>query len=573
MKRVLLLLTISSIVLTFFLFAPYSSHIVRGVPNVVDPLFYAWNLYHNVQSAAHGFKNLLNTNIFYPEGNTLAFSDTLYAQTIFMAPIIVLTRNPVFAENLYILATFPLAALSMFFLCYYLTKHPWASALAGLFYAFSYPRISQIGHMPALSSQWVPLCFLYLIKYIRDGKIINFILMLVWYLLSIASTIYFGVFLIPLLLVVFLFEMVGKPIHKFVHTGKDVFILALPFLVILVVLLFPYLRLRAEYPDIGRSLEDSAELSALPVDYISVLPTSWLGDIGLPVNTNEHPLYPTITVVALAIAAILLADKKHRRELWAFATVAVIAFVLSLGPFAKIPKDTVHFHLMKLPYYYLYKVFPLLASVRVPARLSIFVLLGLSVLSADALSKILTNPKRTGLGILLFLLFLTEIWQIRTPYVAVPLWNDAPEAYHFIDKLPDNTVIAELPVQLESNGLTMSDQLLRTYNELGQQDTYALESYRTYFSAFHRKQMLNGYSGFFPDVYHEHVIALTNFPTQESVDMLQKEGVGYILIHASQYSGSQFSEIQLAISDYPDIKLVQRFGTDYLYSIAAAKQQ
>jgi hypothetical protein len=79
MKKVLVVLTIVSILLTYLLFFPYSSKISSAVPNVVDPLFYAWNLSHNVHSATHGFKDLLNTNIFYPEGNTLAFSDTLYA--------------------------------------------------------------------------------------------------------------------------------------------------------------------------------------------------------------------------------------------------------------------------------------------------------------------------------------------------------------------------------------------------------------------------------------------------------------------------------------------------------------
>jgi hypothetical protein len=567
MKRVTLLLSIAAVVLTYCIFSPFSSHITRALPNVVDPLFYAWNLFHNVQSAAQGFNNLLNTNIFYPEGNTLAFSDTLYAQTILTAPIIVFTKNPILAENLYILATFPLAAVSMFFLSYYLTRQNWASALAGLFFAFSYPRISQLGHMPAISSQWLPLCFLYLIKYIREGKRIDLAMLLFWYIVSTASTIYFGVFLIPLLCIVFLTEIFGKPINRIFHIGKDFLILVLPFIAFLIIILFPYIRLRVEYPDIKRNLEDSAKLSAVPIDYISVLPTSWLGDIGLPVNTNEHPLYPTMTVLVLGIISIFLVDKKNRKGIIAFGFVTLIALFLSFGPFASIPKDSIHSQRVNLPYYYLYKVFPPLQSIRVPARFSIFVILGLSVLSSYSLSKILTHPRHSGIGILLTLLFLTEIWQIHTPAVTVPLWNEVPPAYHFINTQPDDSIIVELPVQLESNGLTMDDQLMRSYDALGEQDTYALESYRTYFSAFHRKRMLNGYSGFFPNVYHEHVTILSNFPSQQSVDLLQKAGVRYILVHGSQYPGDRFPEIEQEIRNYPSLKLLQHFGSDYIYTI------
>ena len=86
MKKVITILAIFSIFISVILFLPYSAHITNVLPNAVDPIFYAWNLDHNLQSANRGFRDLLDTNIFYPEGNTLAFSDTLYAQTLLTAP-------------------------------------------------------------------------------------------------------------------------------------------------------------------------------------------------------------------------------------------------------------------------------------------------------------------------------------------------------------------------------------------------------------------------------------------------------------------------------------------------------
>src|SRR3989344_1483997 len=134
MKWAIFSLIIISSVLTFSIFLPFSLHIVDHLPNVIDPLFYAWNLSHNFRAISNGFINVLNTNIFYPEGNTLAFSDTLYAQTLFTAPILFFTKNPVLAENLYVFATFPMAAVSMFLLAYWMTQKIVASMISGLFF-------------------------------------------------------------------------------------------------------------------------------------------------------------------------------------------------------------------------------------------------------------------------------------------------------------------------------------------------------------------------------------------------------------------------------------------------------
>lgn len=564
MKKALLFLLAASTLITTTLFVPYSLRVAGSLPNAVDPVFYAWNLAHNVESASHGFKDLLDTNIFYPEGNTLAFSDTLFAQTLFTAPIIALTKNPVLAENLYVLATFPFAAIAMFLLTYYLTDSTPASAVAGLLYAFSYPRLSQIGHITAISSQWLPLFFLYLIKYIREGKLKNLLLMFTWYTLSIASSIYFGVYILPLALISVIAECMRQTKIALVRRMKTALIWMLPAVVMLGILLFPYIRLKAENPNIKRHVTDTLDYSAQLTDYVSVLPTSWLGDIGFPVTTNEHPLYPTITVLILAGLSLWLAAKNSRKSIISFLCIAIAAFLLSFGPYWN--KTAI-----RMPYYYLYKIYPLLESVRVPARFSIFVILGLSVAAGYTLAALFRDTRYRYIGIIILLTFLSEVWQVGTPSVAVPLQNNLPPVYSFIAAIPGNPVIVELPIRIESDGLTMEDQLMREYSHVTEIDTYALEAYRTYFSVFHGKRMINGYSGFYPNVYHDHVRSLRTFPSEESLTILEKEHVRYILIHASEYVSVPFSDVDRYIRESPKLKLVAKFGTDYVYELVTAK--
>lgn len=540
-------------ILTVGILAPYSLRMTNSLPNSIDPLLYAWNLSHNLDSARNGFTSLLDTNIFYPETNTLALSDTLFAQTILTAPLLYFTSNPVLVENIYVLSTFPLSAATMFMLSYYLTGHAWASAISGIFFAFSYPRISQIGHMPAISSQWLPLFFLYFIRFIREHKFIHLVWTFVWYLASITSTIYFGIFLIPLAMLVYLIEIAGMPLSTIRKHVRAFLLISVPALIVLAIVLFPYIRLRVEFPGIKRSLEDSAKLSAMPVDYVSVLPTSWLADLRFPTNVNERPLYPTLTLMVLALSAVFI----RNRKIIAFGSMASLAFILSLGPYMGG---------LKLPYYYLYKIFPLFQSVRVPARWSIFVILGLSVCAAFTLSKFLKSGQRI-LGILVVLFFLTEVWQVDTPYVTVPINKNLPSVYKFMSNAPKGAIIIELPLHPEWSGKRLEDQLMLAYDELTENDVYAAEAYRTYFSAFHKKRIINGYSGYFPNVYHDQSILVDKFPTTEGIELLEKRRVRYILIHAKQYVNVPFSDIERKIHKFGKLKLAAQFGTDYVYEI------
>jgi hypothetical protein len=568
MKRTLLLLFIASSILTFFILFPYSLKISYALPNAIDPLFYAWNISHNYTSASHGFKDLLDTNIFYPEGNTLAFSDTLFAQTILTAPILLLTKNPIFTENFYVFLTFPLSAIAMFCLSYYLTRHTLASLLSSIFYAFSIPRLAQIGHMPAISSQWLPLYFLFLIRYLREKTYINLLLTLFWYILSIASSVYFGLFLIPLTGIIVIVELVSQPWEIIGKIFKDILKISFPSLVILIFILFPYIRLRVENPNIRRNLRDTAALSAVPVDYISVLPTSWLSDIGFPKNTNEHPLYPTITVSMLALLSILFM-RTYKKSLAGFIFMGIGAFVLSFGPYANYSPDTSTY--TKLPYYYMYKILPIFESIRVPARFSIFVILAASVCASFTLSKLLKKSTSWALVIIIGLLFFIEVWQIQTPFVSIP--TAIPLVYQWLAKQPDSDIIVELPMQpLPQNTTTMESQLMLPYVDLREDTIFANEAYRIYFSSFHNKRMVNGYSGFFPQNYHDQATALLTFPSDGAISTLQRIHVKYIIIHTAQYTGIPFSDTERHIREQPKLVKKMEFGSDIVYEIVQSKQ-
>jgi hypothetical protein len=571
MKTGLLAVFFVSLFLTFLIFLPLSAKITNSVINVIDPLFYAWNLSYNADSAFQGMNKMTNTNIFYPLTNTIAYSDTLWGQSIFTSPVIWVTGNPILAENLAVLLTFPLAAASMFLFAFYISGNKLASFVSGILFAFSYPRLSQIGHLPAISSQWLPLYFLYLCKFLTDGKLKNILLTCIWYLLSIASSLYFGVFLVPLTMLVVIIDFMQKVRRHTVSLYKNrittTLPVILPFLVLLVIILFPYIRLKAEYPEIKRDINDITHLRAAPVDYISVLPTSLISITFLPKNTNEHVLYPTLTVITLALIGIIAAWKRNRYIISVLVVIAITSFVLSLGNelsfyFKNFPTKSI-----KLPYYYLYILSPLFQTVRVPARFGVFVMFSLSALAALGISYLRKkHTPRLVIGIIVCL-FLLEVWQTNTPYVAVAREQSIPDVYLWIKSQPEPMVLAELPISLFFYGTTMDDQLYKSYQTIREPDIYALETYRIYFSSFHKKQMINGYSGFLPDYYNRLAETLESFPSEYAIQRLQNIGVTHAVVHLWQYETKKRNDITKALEKTATVSTVFSNNDDIVYSI------
>ena len=570
MKWAIFSLIIISSVLTFSIFLPFSLHIVDHLPNVIDPLFYAWNLSHNFRAISNGFINVLNTNIFYPEGNTLAFSDTLYAQTLFTAPILFFTKNPVLAENLYVFATFPMAAVSMFLLAYWMTQKIVPSMISGLFFAFSYPRLSQIGHMPALSSQWLPLFILFILSFLKTGKFKMLLTAFLFFLISTASSLYFGVFLVFVALVCLSIEslswMKSKSYRVPLSIVKTTLIWSIPMLIAFIIVLYPYIRLKAEYPTIRRALEDTISLSATPADYLSVLPSSFISRLGFQAKTNEHPLYPTLTLLIFAGIGLMRGEKKYKKFTLVFLVLGSLSFLLSFGPYlnVNIGREATR---ITMPYYLLYKIFPLLQVIRVPARFSILFILSLSSLAAISLSSFVFKKHHYRLLWGVVALFLAEIWQFNISSVPIPIKQTIPQAYQWLEKQNNDAIIVELPFRPQRLGINMEDQLMRTYDELKDSDVYASESFRTYFSLYHKKRMLNGYSGYFPNVYHESAQNMHFFPSDASFSVIRDHTVRYIIIHAWQYTDRDFSDVIQNIQWYPQARLVQQFGEDYVYEI------
>jgi len=564
MKKGLFILALFSSLLTIILFLPFSLHLTDGALNTIDPLFYAWNLSHNADSFMGGIPAMLNTNIFYPLTNTIAYSDTLWAQSLLTNPIIWLTHNPLLAQNIAILISFPLSAIFFYLLAHYLTGNTLAAAIGGIFFAFSYPRLAQIGHLPMITSQWLSLYILSLLKFLNVGHRRNFILACLWYVLALTSSLYFGVLLVPATAVVLVADFLrNHELNLYKSRLAIILPLIIPFVILVTIAVFPYIRLKIEYPDIRRNLDDVTHLRASPVDYVSVLPTSLVASKILPKNTSEHALFPTLTVLSLALIGILRSKRKERFFIYTFLGIAFVSFILSLGNEQAFAMGNFSTGSLTLPYTWLYNLSPLFQTIRVPARFSIFVILSLSALAAFGIDHLLRKKKK-ALVYGAVILFFIEIWQVQTPFITIP---PVPRVYQWLMQQPEPMILAEMPVSLFYHGTKMENQLEKNYTKLHRTDTYALETYRIYFSSFHKKRMINGYSGFLPDSYNKLAETMESFPSSYTIDVLQKIGVTHAVVHLWQYTDADRSDIKKALETMPLLTLTYSDDNDVVYTI------
>jgi hypothetical protein len=120
----------------------------------------------------------------------------------------VLTRvvgDGVVAYNVFMLATFPLAALFAFLFAHHLTGSAPVAWTAGLLYAFSPFHVAHVAYHPHIAQiQWVPLALLALWRAVEHADLRRVVLLLASLSLVALSNFYFGLVvgvLLPLLLV------------------------------------------------------------------------------------------------------------------------------------------------------------------------------------------------------------------------------------------------------------------------------------------------------------------------------------------------------------------------------------
>ena len=150
---------------------PQVLHMTDRVSDPGDPLLNTWALAWVAHQLPFAPAHVFDGNIFHPERRTLAYSETLLAPGVLGAPLLYLGAGPVLVYNLLMLASFVLSGVGTALLVRDLTGSPARQALvAGAVFAFLPWRFDHYGHFQLLQTQWMPLALWALHRLLREGR-------------------------------------------------------------------------------------------------------------------------------------------------------------------------------------------------------------------------------------------------------------------------------------------------------------------------------------------------------------------------------------------------------------------
>jgi hypothetical protein len=205
----------------------------------------------------------------------------------------------------------------------------------------------------------------------------------------------------------------------------------------------------------------------------------------LPLTLTAVALVPPLGPVRLAYAAGLLT-----------------AFDISLG-------------FNGLTYKHLYRWWLPIRGLRVPARMSIILAISLAVLSAFGARRLFERVRgRAGRALAFAALVVVAAIDVRPALVLHRVWWQPPPIYQAV--AGHEVVLAEFPVRLNISHVTNGVPFM-------------------YFSVWHWRSMINGYSGFTPPAYEPMIDVLKDFPAPPAVALLRSHGVTHVTLNCALY--------------------------------------
>jgi len=471
-----------------------------SVPDFGDPLFSIWRVGWVNHQLVTDPRHLFDANIFYPERLTLTFSDPIVLPALTAAPALALGVHRVIVYNLLFLSGFWFSGIAMYLLVVRLTESPRSAFVAALVYASALYRFDHYSHLELQMMQWMPLALLALHRLIgrdpgsgirdpRDPK-------RWWYALALAialvaqlySSMYYAAFFLVYAVVIGLGLLIAHrpPLRQLflplAASGALAALLAVP---------LERAFMAAEPIKGERGLNEVAQYSAVPSDYLRVSKVNAVWGSVLRRPRVERALFPGLIPVALAAAG---ATPPVGAIPLIYTAALAVSFDGSLG-------------LNGLSYPAMYRWLTPFRGLRSPARFAALVALTLAILGGFGARRILAwRTSRTYRDLAfatLIALVLVEAWPAL---VLRPVWPEPPSIYNLMKNIP-GAVLAEMPFNYTTNTQYM------------------------YFSTWHWTPMVNGNSGFIPNSYIKLERDILLFPAAEAVDALRRRGVTHVTVN------------------------------------------
>lgn len=512
------------IVLALQITWPMPRAITRTLPMGTEavatvPLFNLWTVWWNADRAAAGLHGYWDAPIFYPTTHTFSLSE-VQPTTLAVAPLAWSSDLPILAYNVYLLMALALNGL----VGYQLLRQrgfDWWPALCGGVLVETLPFVVwQLGVLQ-LTVLWALLWTISALwKWDTQPRWTSALELGLAFGMTYLSCNYYGLFL-ALLLVPTASGLCYRHATSLRAWGQIV-VAGLLAVVLMAPLVMEQQRSAREH-QWERETALILDLSAHVRDYSNTPFPQWLDRYEFPETGREGwTLGPALGQWLFAFVGVVcgLANRSWRRWTLFALGLGCLAFILSLGP---------RLELWGLsPYRGLGVVVPGVAQIRSPFRFAVFVQIATTWLAVLFLQALI--PKLDGVqhitawrqrlvlaaawlpAVLAGCVLMAETRPVNRRHYVWPTTEWPQWVEYLRDETPPETSIVCLPF---ANGTTIHE-----YESVTQWMAWGME---------HRRRMVNGYSGYFPDPYLYFKGALGRFPAT-GADMLVQRKVDLAVV-------------------------------------------
>jgi hypothetical protein len=502
-----------------------------------DGNLFMWTLAWGADALASRPWAIFDANIFYPYGNTLAYSENLIGSALVTAPVLWLGGGPVLALNLVALFTCVMSGIGAYVLGRRLGL-AWTGALvAGMIFAFDPPRFFRTGQLHLGAVQWIPFGLAALHAYLDGGRPGHLRWAALLFSLQALTSGHGAAFMALAygLLLVYRLALGERLAPR--QRLRDLGVAGALALVPAVLVYLPYRRVQQEM-GLRRTLENwvvNPESFIASPSHLHQWIVSWFSPVSL-LETASALLFPGYLPLLLAAVALMTgvllaarpgpvtADTPRWRDRWRaspqifYGLLTLTCVWLALGP--------------PLGIWPLVYDWPGLSLVRVPSRFTILGMLGIAVLAGFGFEALARRMRIARVGVAAAV---TCVWLAAEfaafPMTAVPYTVDPPPAHRWLARLPEPVVVAEVPLP-------------------DPRHAGAFERRQTEFmlnTIAHWHRTIHGYSGFRPPLHEQLYDRLLRFPDDECLDALMAVGVTHVVVHADLYPPGEWESVRARI--------------------------
>ena len=517
-----------------------------------DPVFSQWLLRWELHAFAHRPRGVFNTNIYWPWGNTLVYSDTELAAAPFAAVLSPILGWPLTYNVLYLIG-WVASLVSAYVLARWVRISRAGAVLAAFVFTFAAVRMGHYGHFPMLSAFLAPLSMWLLLRFLDERRWWQAAALGVCCAAIFLNAGYIATVLAPALVVIALGWLVAtrfRPGERFVTglalTGGVAAVLAWPLVL--------------KYRAAGKFLKRTyvIQTAVMPHDFLQPADHSFLySAIEKRLNPLfENRLFPGYLALLLGIVGLVALwqmragrrsdagerdpstdreppteDAVRRRGLILIVLAGVPAFLLSFGTFIRI-----HGRRITMPFSAVSGL-PGFQSIRAFGRFTVIPVLGLGLLAATGYDWLVRGRSERAKVIVACVLGLVMLAEYKSRIIYSP--DPAQPAYTAVNKalarLPAGPVV-ELP---------MADP---------DHYTWAFtEAPRMLLSAIDWHPRVNGYSGYDPPGYPDTVRTMNTLDdgppaSPGALALLDQFGVRYLVLRLAPLDG-QTANVGLSYYD------------------------